>query len=890
MPRQPRKPKAASSTKVETFVHTDDQRTNIPTAELETFMKDEDRAQREVTFPRPSELLYPRDPAADPQLVWRGKDEQDSRPLEVMAPPIYIQEKIHPKAIIEDLRKQKTGEAPGQAGLFSDFNGIEFEDLVDFYQHEQHWSNRMILGDSLEVMTSLAEREGLKGQVQCIYMDPPYGIKFGSNWQVSTRDRDVTDGKVADATRQPEQVKAFRDTWEFQVHSYLTYLRDRLIVSRSLLGTSGSLFLQIGDQNIHLVRSLLDEVFGPSNFVGLVTFRKTAGATAELLAGISDYILWYARDKASVKFRRLYVDKTKGKTADEQYRTLLLQDGSIRGMTAEELKSGEVPEGSTRIYQASLVSQRPPGSFPVTFQGEQFTPSTGYWKTNPEGMKRLIEAQRVVKVGKTLRYVRSLDDFPAAPISNAWDDTVVSGFADPKQYVVQTSPKVIQRCLLMATDPGDLVLDPTCGSGTTAYIAEQWGRRWITIDTSRVALALARQRLMAAKLPFYAMADVLGHDLRRGFRYRTVNHVTLKSIAQNPDIHEGMTRSETAKVVAKHAEQEVLYDQPEINRSIVRVTGPFTVESLSPLLGEVAGADRAEAGVDTVPPKAVGAFVTAIVDNLRAAGVQNTVRDERLTFDRLDPWPGKYIHAVGEYSEGETPRRAAITIGPQYGTVDADLVRDAAKEAAAFFDILIVCGFAFDAYITNEFKQLGNLTILKANMNPDLSMGGDLLKKTGKGNLFTVFGEPDIDLRRVANQVEMEIRGLDVYDPTTGQIRSHTTADIACWFIDTAYDGNSFFVRHAYFTGAGDPYKSLKAALRADIDEEAWASLYSTVSRPFDVPATGRIAVKVINHYGDEVMKVYDVPLGEVVPLPQRGYMARSDVDDLMVADRPAQD
>jgi adenine-specific DNA-methyltransferase len=860
MSRAPRQAKGGS-TKVETFVHAEDQRTNIPTAELETFMRDEDRAPKKVTYPRPSEVLYPRDPSGDPQLVWRGKDEQDSRPLEVMAPPIYIQEKIQPKAIIEDLRKQKKGEAPPQADLFSDFNGIEFDDLVEFYQHEQHWSNRMILGDSLEVMTSLAEREGLKGQVQCVYMDPPYGIKFGSNWQVSTRRRDVRDGKGEDTTRQPEQVKAFRDTWELGVHTYLSYLRDRMVAARDLLSDSGSLYVQIGDENVHLVRAVLDEVFGRPNAVSMISFQTTSSLGGEYLGKSCDYILWYARSRTQLKYRELFKPRGYADDVGGRFTRVELSDGQRRVMTSEERRDPtRIPLGA-RIYRHdNLTSQSgtDQSRFPVELDGRSFIPGSGYWKTNSQGMIRLRNARRLAApTPNSLSYVRFLDDFSMRTFSNVWTDTQTGAFTDTKVYAVQTNTKVIERCLLLATDPGDLVLDPTCGSGTTAVVAEQWGRRWITIDTSRVAVALARQRLMAARLPKYLLADPVNSDLRRGFVYETIPHVMLKSIANNPDIREGLLPDQINGAIAKHADQETLYDQPEVDTSVVRVTGPFTVESLTPSIVP-----------PPPPPEANGAasqlvttsdFVVSILDNLRAAGVQNTVRKQRLTFDRLELWPGQYIHAVGEYSEDGTPRRAAISVGPQYGTVDADLVRDAAKEAASFFDILIVCGFAFDAYIANEFKQLGNLTILKANMNPDLSMGGDLLKKTGTGNLFTVFGEPDIEIRREGGLVVTEIKGLDVYDPTTGQVRPHSTSDIACWFIDTAYDGNSFFVRHAYFTGAGDPYKSLKAALKADIDEEAWASLYSTVSRPFDVPKTGKIAVKVINHYGDEVMKVYDV-------------------------------
>ena len=879
MPRGKKSP--GRVTPVETFVHTEEQRTNIPTAELETFMRDADRAPTMMTYPRTSELLYPRDPAGDPQLVWRGKDDQDRRPLAVMSPPIYIQEKIHPKAIIEDLRKQSRGEAPAQADLFDDFNGIAFEDLVDFYQHEQHWSNRMILGDSLEVMTSLAEREGLKSQVQMIYMDPPYGVKFGSNWQVSTRERDVRDGRAEDSTRQPEQVRAFRDTWQLGIHSYLSYLRDRLVTAKSLLRPTGSAFVQIGDANVHLVRTVMDEVFGSENFVAQIAFKKTGGQSSDRLPGVIDYILWYARHRDLATNHKLFFRKSPGDEGATQYNWIELPDGTRRPLKGNETPTG-IPAGS-RIFQPyPLVSIGPSArDRPFEWEGQIYRPSPNRHWSVPSGLPMLARAGRLLGIGKTLRFVNYLDDYPVTPRTNVWMDTQTSGFAGDRWYVVQTLPAVIERCILMASDPGDLVLDPTCGGGTTALVSEEWGRRWITIDTSRVALTLARQRLMAARFSYYRLDDSRGADLRHGFVYKTVPHVTLSAVAENVDISDGMTRPQIEAAIAKDAPQETLYDQPEVDKSVVRVTGPFTMKLLSPNLG------TPQPPNDNAAPsfEASSDFVAWIIDNLRAAGVQNTVRKERLTFDRLEAWPGRCIHASGEYSEDGKARRAAVTIGPQYGTIDADLVRDAAKEAAGFFDILVVCGFAFDAYLANEFRQLGNLTILKANMNPDLSMRGDLLKKTGSGNLFTVFGEPDIVINRDNGRVEVEIRGLDVYDPTTGQIRSHTTADIACWFIDTAYDGNSFFVRHAYFTGAGDPYKTLKAALRADIDEDAWASFYSTVSCPFDMPVSGRVAVKVINHYGDEVMKVYEMAEAKMVQLPRPRYEGRTSPAELMVAD-----
>lgn len=873
--------------KVQSIRHTD-KRANIPTEELRDFVAEDEHA--------PATLRYPRDPSLDPQLVWQGKDEQDTADLAVPAVPIYIQEKIHPQALINDFLAQAgragTGVAEEAAGyqlqLFNDFNGgpEDFAEKVEFYQHEQNWANRMILGDSLLVMASLAEKEGLRGRVQMIYLDPPYGIKFGSNWQVSTRKRDVKDGKAEDATRQPEQIRAFRDTWQLGIHSYLAYLRDRLTVARELLTESGSVFVQIGDENVHLVRCVLDEVFGSENFCQLIPFRKKLMPLgAKLLEGMYDYLLWYSKNIEQVKFRHLY--KVLEPKYSSRWTGVEIEPGNRRKLTREESENPNLlPEGS-KLYR--LVSQRAPsfseaGVYDFEFEGRVYSPPKGgCWVSTKDKMQRLAYADRLESEGDSLSYVYYHNDFPLSKINNLWDDTSPT---QDKQYVVQTSNGVIERCILMTTDPGDLVLDPTCGSGTTAYVAEQWGRRWITIDTSRVALALARTRLMAAKYPYYLLADSPegvqkeaeitgalppspferrnggeGGDIKRGFVYRRVPHVTLKSIANNPDIHEGMTREEIDAAIARHADSETLYDQPYEDSKRVRVSGPFTVESLSP--HRMLSLDEAQDTASALEVQRQHDFASMILDNLRKAGVQNTRKNERLTFDRLDPYAGTWLYAVGEYHEADgKPRRVAVSIGPEHGTVGPQQVKEAAKEAVQGlgFDLLIVCGFAFDPHVSEEVKRYGSLTVLPTRMNPDLAMGDELLKKTGAGNLFMVFGEPDVDIvRQPEGKIVVEIKGVDVYDPTTGQIRSASTDDIACWFIDTDYNGESFFVRHAYFTGADEPYDKLKRALRAEVDEEAWSALYSTVSRPFPAPASGKIAVKVINHYGDEVLKVFDV-------------------------------
>ena len=826
-------PKRPPSTKIETIVHKDT-RKNIPTEELRDFVADQEQA--------PTAMHYPRDPSLDPQLVWKGKDEQDRQDLAVPVVPIYIQEKIHPRAIIDGLpRKEKHGDA--QLDLFADFNGLEgdFDKKVDFYRHDQHWSNRMILGDSLLVMASLAEKEGLKGQVQTIYIDPPYGIKFGSNWQVSTRKRDVKDGKAEDATRQPEQIRAFRDTWKLGVHSYLAWLRDLLTVGRELLTESGSVFVQIGDENVHLVRSVLDEVFGSQNFCVQVTFKKTGGQSSSGLPAIADYLVLYAKSREHQKYRQLYSEKVPGQEGATNFTWIEQPDGVRRSLTADEKRSGELPQNSKLFQPYPLFSDGPSSTDkPFTWKEVTYAPSiNAHWKTTADGLAQLAMLDRLLAQGKTLRFVNYHDDYPVTPIVNVWTDTQISGFGDERTYVVQTLPKVIERALLMTTDPGDLVLDPTCGSGTTAYVAEQWGRRWITIDTSRVALALARTRLMAAKYPYYLLADspegikkeadltgkmppphATESDIKKGFVYKRVPHVTLKSIANNPDIQEGMSREAIDAAIARHAESETLYDQPYEDKKTVRVSGPFTVESLSPHRVLATSDDNLDGTVTQKEAQRTQDFATMILDNLRKAGVQNTKKAERLVFDRLDPFAGAWLHAAGEYTDAEgKSRRVAVSIGPEHGTVGPRQVKEAAKEAVQGlgFDLLLVCGFAFDPHVSEEAKRYGKLNVLTPRMNADLAMGDAFLKKTGAGNLFMVFGEPDMEINRLpasggrqspdnAEQLVATIKGLDVYDPITGEIRSTKgTDDIACWFIDTAYNGESFFVRHAYFTGADEP-------------------------------------------------------------------------------------
>ena len=844
----PRKQQPTGPVPVEAFKH-EDKRVNIPTADSSELVSP-DVAQL-------TQLRYPRNPDLDPQLVWRGKDEQDGEDLVVDAPPIYIQEKIVPQVIIENLRK--VVEKP-QLSLFNDFDGLEGYEAVEYYQHQANWSNRMILGDSLQVMASLAEKENLRGKVQMVYLDPPYGIKFGSNWQVRTDKRDVRDGKVEDVSREVEQIKAFRDTWELGIHSYLPYLRDRLIAARDLLAESGSVFVQIGDENLHLIRSIMDEVFGTENFISLITVKKTGGLGTDLLKNVTDYIIWYAVDKASIKYRQLLLSKQQGvgHSTGARYDQVMLPSGGSRPLTKEERADPKTIPADARTFQLdNLASSGTTPSCVFDFTFERVTYSPGgqrSWKTNRQGMENLVLANRLSAAGKTLRYIRFLDDFAAYELNNVWDDVAVG---TDKLYVVQSPTSIIERCLLMTTDPGDLVLDPTCGSGTAAYVAEQWGRRWITVDTSRVALALTRQRIMGAKFPYYLLADNAG-DIRKGFVYGRVPHVTLRSIAQNPGIKQGMSRKEIDAAIAQRAESEILYDQAEEDTRKVRVSGPFTVESLSPHTTVAPVRSESE---KTAAEEDGSAFEKSIIANLLKAGVQNGRKAERLLFESLVPFAGERIQAEG--AQWGTQQRIAVSIGPQFGTVDPEWIRLAAREATRGlgFDVLLVCAFSFDPQAmkaTEEFS-IGRVRVLLVRMNSDLAMGDVLLKKTGSGNLFTIFGEPDVTIAQDGDELTVEIKGVDVYNPTTGEIRSSGTGDIALWMIDTDYDEESFFVRHCYFTGDNDPYKRLKVALKADIDLEAWETLHQTKSRPFRRPEKGKIAVKVINHYGDEVLQVYEV-------------------------------
>ena len=918
------KEKKKSEKAVEAFKHDDATRKNIPTAEYQSMHKDATPAK---------ELRYPRNADLDPQLVWRDKDQQNWSDLVVPTPSLFIQEKVHPKALIDDLLKTTKEKSHQQgtlmADLFADFDGLPKDaDKTEFYQHDANWANRMILGDSLQVMASLAEREGLRGKVQCIYFDPPYGIEFNSNFQWSTTSNKVTDGKADHITREPEQVKAFRDTWRDGIHSYLTYLRDRLTTARDLMAESGSIFVQISDKNVHRIRALMDEIFGDSNFVVSFIVTKTGGHSGQFIEPINDYVLWYAKNKNATKVNNLF--KKRDWTKDDTEGFNNYENENFEMVNINELE----PNNDSRLFRADPIlssGHRETTSCKIELGGKIYDSGFNYnWKVNVEGIKTLYKAGRIIENKSKIAYKRFYGDFPAKHYSNIWSDL---GGAPNAIYVVQTNLKIIERCLLLTTSPGDLVLDPTCGSGSTAMAAEQWGRRWITIDTSRVALALARTRVMGAKYPLYLLSDsrdgqikeaevtgsmpsnkVTFGNIRHGFVYQRVPHIKLGSIAKNleinviwenyqrtleplreklnsilkkswqeweiPRVAESTWSADVKKLhadwwqarisrqkeidasIAAKAEFEFLYDKPYEDKKKVRVAGPFTVESLTP--HRMLGVDENDNLIDNIVDAKLGYtpkknFAELILENLKVAGVQQAHKEDKINFISLQPWPGKLICAVGVYSEGDTEKRAAIFIGPEFGTVQRSDLVEAAREATdARFDVLIACAFNYDAH-TTEFSKLASLPVLKARMNADLHMAEDL-KNTGKGNLFVVFGEPDIDLIKTKDgMIQVKVNGVDVFKPNLGKVESSNTDEIACWFIDTDYNEESFFVRHAYFLGANDPYNSLKTTLKAEINKEAWESLKSDTSRSFPKPKSKKIAVKVINHLGDEVMKVFKV-------------------------------
>lgn len=823
----------------------------------------------------------------DPELYWLGKyknDDEDSPDympqLRTDIRSLYKHEDIRPEAIIDnlyELHEHKSESAKLQLDLFGDLSDgdeDELERLAGYYKHSDNWQNRLIQGDSLLVMNSLLNREGMKGQVQCIYFDPPYGIKYGGNWQMKINSRDVkeTDSNISG---EPEMIKAYRDTWELGIHSYLSYLRDRLVMARELLSQSGSCFLQIGDNNVHIVRNILDEVFGSENFVSQIVYQKTSGAGSpnELvsLANVCDYILWYAKDKNNMKYRKLYVDKEFG---DPHYNSIELKDGRRMPIGQWEKESGQKfsyenrPEGSRVYTQSALISDagNENSRFPIEFEGKTFTIKSGSWKTNKRGIERLIAAKRIYCTDNNLRYIRYFDDFTCMEMNNIWTD--IRGIqsrkaAESKMYVVQTSTKPIQRCVLMTTDPGDLVLDPTCGSGTTAYVAEQWGRRWITMDTSRIALNIAKKRLTTAIYPYYKTHDNGEQpNIRRGFIYKTVPHVTLKSIANNDS-----------------AAVETLYDQPEEDKKRIRVSGPFTVETLQSL--DVSSPESLNDKQNDYDEYA--AFTDRIFNNLKSNGIRNGDKTQQAIMHSMEHLDEPYLNAKGYYKKDDgTEHCVYFMIGPKYGTVSKYAVNEAIRAFRQHLNEsnwLVILGFSFEDTIeSGEVKDynFGSFQVWKARMSDDLLQDG-LLKKDKKAGSFIIIGEPDVSLVNDGNGTcHIEINGMDMYDPIQDEVKARNVNDIAYWEMDDNYTGGLFKVRSIHFCG-GDKKdfaawrkgldtvakdlakKKAERTLRLEFNEEVWDTLYDFKSEPIPYEKGKRIAVRVVSQFGEESTKVLEM-------------------------------
>ncbi|MEZ5936093.1 MAG: site-specific DNA-methyltransferase [Alphaproteobacteria bacterium] len=782
-----------------------------------------------------------------PFLNWTGKAERQQ--ITVPTLPLFVHERHSTQAILETLKSHK---ARGQTmDLFGD-SDLDIADRLNAYEHKGPWTNRLILGDSLQVMNSLLEYEGLGGQVQTVYFDPPYGVKFGSNFQPFVRKRDVKHGSDDQMIREPEMVKAYRDTWELGLHSYLSYLRDRLLLAKEMLAESGSIFVQISDDNLHHVREALDEVFGSENFVSMITFSKTSSATSELIASTSDYLLWYAKAKSLVKYNRLYQRKVLGAEGSSGYNRIELPNGSRRSMTAEERKNFELlPQDSKVLTFGDLTSQRPPGDFPVEFEGAVYRPRKGYWKTGTEGMKNLIAARRVALVGNTLRYVRYFNDFPVFPIADRWDDTGVAGFAADKLYVVQTSEKVVQRCLLMTSDPGDLVLDITCGSGTTAVIAEEWGRRWITVDTSRVPIALARQRLLTITFPWYRLSNP-AKGPAGGFVYERklnrkgedvgglVPRITLKSIANNED-----------------PEMITLVDQSEVNKQITRVCGPFTVEAtIQSATSMEEDVEDASAQPQSSSPRA---YLDRMIEVLRQSKSLNLPGNEVLQLDNVRPLADReYLHAEAVAKNG-SEKTIAITFGPEDGAITENFVRDAHEEAGnSNFRSLFIFGFAIQSNAHALCPKLRRPETTYISVTPDVVMS-DLLKTTKGSEIFSITGLPDVRLEKAGKRDDgtplyrVVLRGLDIFLPHLMDTDHIDAENLPCWMLDSDHNGMAFYASQVFFpkTSAWD---NLQKSLKGQFEDSIWSHLAGTVSEPFALGDKKRIAVKVIDERGNELM------------------------------------
>ncbi|HUE74807.1 MAG TPA: site-specific DNA-methyltransferase [Pirellulaceae bacterium] len=828
---------------IEHYTHPDKERVNNPPVGLVTPETDRDAG--------PADYAY--DPHLDPALHWAGKAERTS--FEVPTVSLHVHERIDPRSIIEAVR-QKNGEDYVQGSLFSTVDeNPPIRKAIEFYRHRHNWSNRLIAGDSLLVMNSLLEKEAMAGKVQMIYMDPPYGITYGSNFQPFVNKRNVKDGKDQDLTAEPEMIKAFRDTWELGIHSYLTYMRDRLFLARDLLHETGSLFVQISDENVHYVRALLDEVFGRENFVSQIAYRTSGSLSADVVSGIYDILLWYAKDRGQTKIRSLFTERPQ---ENSQY--VELADG-----TRATVKSLEQVPTDARYYTTeNLVSSGYTSTciFPIEFEGRTFNPSSGKsWKTTEDGIRKLKAARRLQATGRTVRYVLFYDDYPVHRLTNLWTD--LAG-APNKIYAVQTNPKVVQRCMLMTTDPGDLVFDPTSGSGTTAVVAEEWGRRWIACDTSRVSVTLAKQRVMSSVFDYYELAHP--HEgVSSGFAYKSVPHITLGSIANNPEITEGMDRESIDTAIDKYAEHETLYDQPLTDGSRARVTGPFTVEAVpAPAvkpLHEVEPSDGqpADAAVArTGETQRQGDWRDELLKTgIRAKGGQS------IDFSRVEPLPGtRWLHADGETKE-DTPRRVVVSFGPDHAPLEQRQVALAIEEAQALVPkptIVVFAAFQFDPEAAKDIDETNwpGVTLLKVQMNADL-LTDDLKKKRASNESFWLIGQPDVELEAIAKgpdagKFRVSINGFDYYNTRTGDIESGGADKIAMWMLDPDYDGRSLLPRQVFFIAdvMSNSLKALAKGLRAEIDEELIQAYFGTTSLPFGPGENRRAAVKIIDDRGIE--------------------------------------
>lgn len=851
MARSVKKAKSGKK-KIEAYDHKGKKRANNPPVGLVT----------PETEPEEGKKTYSYDPHLDPQLVWAGKAERTS--FEIPTVSLHVHERIEPRTILEAVRKRNGNGTPAQGFLFdAPDENLPLREALDFYRHPHGWSNRLIAGDSLLVMNSLLEKEGLGGQVQMVYIDPPYGIKYGSNFQPFVNKREVKDGSDEDLTQEPEMVRAFRDTWELGIHSYLSYLRDRLMLAKELLSESGSIFVQISDENLHHVRELMDDVFGRQNRLSQISFFR--GGTQTTGRGVpqnADFLVWFARDVVRAKIRDLLVDDG-GWAARSQDLWFESPTGERRRLTSDQRKE----EGKVFAHR-SLESARETGSdlnkFAIHFDGRDFWPKRG-WSTTPQGALRLKDRNRFMRIGNSLRFVVYLDDFPYSGLTSNWTDTIESGFAAERVYAVQTARKVIQRCVLMTTDPGDLVFDPTCGSGTTAFVAEHWGRRWITCDTSRVAIAIARQRLMTALYDYYELAHP-DEGVGSGFRYRSVPHATLKAIANNEPLA-----------------QETLYDQPFVDKGRARVTGPFTVEAVpAPAVKPLSLAEEVQPAADASLGRS---GPTARHAEWRAELLKTGVRGkggQMIQFLRVEPLGGtRWLHAhaesrpaergaggkdeVGAYGKAE---RVVVSFGPEHAPLEQKQVEMAWEEARTLDPrpaILLFASFQFDPEAAKDIDELTKektgMTFLKVQMNTDL-LTEDLKKKRASNQSFWLIGQPDVELRkREDGKFEVEVRGFDYYNPKTGEIESGDVSKIALWMLDPDYDGRSVYPRQFFFpmAGDGDGWARLAKNLKAEIDPDLIEKYRGTISLPFEAGDHQRAAVKIVDDRGIESLKL--IPL-----------------------------